>query len=224
MTGWTQAAKVAAVAVIAAACGGESPYAERALSDAGAPGAVYIVLDTSGSMEEPIGAALKIESAQRAVLNLTSGLGKATDVGIRTYPGSSSVVECSDGQVDLPLGRHSDGAVRSVVEGLYPYGDTPTAEALEATAQDIAGSRGAVGVVLVSDGMSTCADPCSVAERLDRQLDWSVAVVGFDVSGGAAGELQCIADVTGGRYFTVDDGAELEQLFSNPSGLFNVGG
>ncbi|MDA2989736.1 MAG: hypothetical protein O2815_11730 [Actinomycetota bacterium] len=79
-------------------------------------------------------------------------------------------------------------------------------------------------VVLVSDGLSSCDDPCFVAQELDPVTDWNFIAIGFDLLGDGAEELRCIADVTGGRYLSAADGAELEALFGDPNQLFRVTG
>jgi Mg-chelatase subunit ChlD len=209
-------------ASISSSCGGESPYAERAL--AASPNPIYIVLDTSASMADEVGYEPKIESAQRAVQSLIESVDRSTDIALRSYPGSMADDECSEGQIELPFALYGSDESSSVVTSLYPWGDTPTAEALSAAASDIMSMGQPTSLVLVSDGESNCSPPCDIARQLSTQVDWNVVVIGFDVSGGAAGELQCIADATGGRYLTVDDGDELETLFADPEELFSVGG
>lgn len=219
---WWLAVGVAFTPVLLTSCGGESPYAERALGSAGDP--IYIVLDTSDSMSEVVGSEAKITSAQRAVQSMIDSVNGSTEVALRSYPGSNAFSECQTGQVVLPFGNYESGEADGTVSSLYPSGDTPTAEALRAAAADILAMNVPTSLVLVSDGMSSCEPPCDAARELDPQVDWNVVVIGFDVAGGAVGELQCIADATAGRYLTVNDGETLQNLFANPEELFSVGG
>jgi Ca-activated chloride channel homolog len=213
---------VVAGTLTVSACGGSSPYAEQALAESGRP--IYIVLDTSQSMEDVIGSTPKITSAQRAVTGLIDSLDGSHAVALHTYPDRDPSVGCTDGQLDLALDEHEPEMVRSAIANLYPSGDTPTAEALQRVASDVMALDEQVSLLLISDGESNCLPPCPVARELADRTGWNVVVVGFDVSGGALGELQCIADESDGRYLTVDDGAQLEELFSNPEALFTVSG
>ncbi|HJD79630.1 MAG TPA: hypothetical protein K8V93_11580, partial [Corynebacterium pollutisoli] len=63
-------------------------------------------------------------------------------------------------------------------------------------------------IVLVSDGIDTCAPPpvCEVAADLaDRGVDIVINTVGFNVDAAARAELQCIADAAGGTYADATD-------------------
>ena len=72
-------------------------------------------------------------------------------------------------------------------------------------------TEGGATVVLVSDGIETCEkDPCALARSLKESgVNVSMHVVGFDVTGGAAQELSCIAEASGGRYFAASNAGEL---------------
>lgn len=209
----------------AAACSGESPYREQALSAPTLPDAVFFVVDTSASMSDDVLALSgnfepKIDIAQRSLIELRSALPDSIDTGLLSYPGSRARFECSEGQVEVELGAGSEGSFRNAVTGLDPSGDTPTAEALTYVSDLIRRENGPVTVVLISDGMSSCGDPCEAADDLDRDTDWDLVVIGFDL--GDTRELECMADVTGGTYINVDDGAALEELFRDPTNLFSV--
>ena len=67
-------------------------------------------------------------------------------------------------------------------------------------------------IVLISDGESSCGDPCPTAEQISADLgvDFRAITVGFQAPANAETELQCIADATGGEYFAADDTAGLE--------------
>lgn len=204
------------------ACNGRSPYADRA-EQSNVPSSVFLVVDTSGSMAEPtVGNEAKIESAIRASSTLARSLQPEADIGIWSYPSATAIDLCTSGDLVLDLGSHSLSELSSSINGLLPYGDTPTAEALAAVRSEISGSAEAVTVVLVSDGMYTCGDPCPVAIAMAEDQGVEFVVVGFDVDPDATASLRCIAQSTGGRYFEATDGAALESLFADASVLFEV--
>lgn len=68
--------------------------------------------------------------------------------------------------------------------GLVAGGDTPTAEALIAAADDLQVAGYSKGTIfLVSDGESTCDDPCAAARTLSRRgIDVTVVGVAFQLS------------------------------------------
>lgn len=49
---------------------------------------------------------------------------------------------------------------------------------------------------MVSDGKETCdADPCAAAKELEANgIDFTVHVVGFDLTDEETAQLQCVAD------------------------------
>ena len=220
-------ALLVAITLLVGSCGGTSPYAEVALRASFPLETVYFVIDTSGSMADVVSRSVatsslpKIESAQRALQSLTSILEPEIEIGIRSYPAAPDE-ECPSGRLDLALGQHDRATIDEVIAGLVADGRTPTAEALEAAAEDIVNHGRPVTVVLLSDGESNCDNPCAVVERLNMSTDWRIITVGFDISAEGADELRCIARATGGKYVSAADSTELEAAFSDPDRLFSV--
>ncbi|WP_048833359.1 hypothetical protein [Nocardia cyriacigeorgica] len=134
--------------------------------------------------------------------------------GVWTYPGSDS---CSGGAfVDGVDMRPLDPALRTQmtadVLALRPNGDTPTAPALRAAADELSKRHyAAATIILVSDGESTCGgDPCvAVKDIVASGVDLTVHTVGFELSGEGRDQLKCIADATGGGYHDAQHGGEL---------------
>ena len=89
-------------------------------------------------------------------------------------------------------------------------GHTPISGSLLHAASDLpAGDFNSV--ILVSDGVETCAgDPCAVAQAL-KASDASITihVVGYAVDEDARQQLQCVAETSGGTYH---DAADAEGL------------
>lgn len=176
------------------------------------PPAVLVVMDISGSMSDTDAAGrIKLNGAKQSITALLDGLnGKGIPVGLRAYPAGTG--DCGPGALVAPFTQNF-GEVGLRARELSADGGTPTAEALTAAADDLRRAEFTNGViVLVSDGESTCDNPCEVAEVISRSgIDVRVDTVGFDISDSGAGELQCIADATGGDYRDVADADELER-------------
>lgn len=191
------------------------------------PSPVAIVLDTSGSMSEGDGSSsglVKIDGAKIALLDFLQQVEPNTQIGLRNYPAEGEASEseegCSRGKAQFEVKARDPADMAARIRTLRADGDTPTAAALRASAdelEDLGATQGTI--VLVSDGESNCGrDPCDVAgEIAESGIDLQTITVGFRVSGAGARELQCIADQTGGKYLSVHDNEGLAEVFDEIS-------
>ncbi|WP_156158973.1 VWA domain-containing protein [Demequina gelatinilytica] len=172
---------------------------------------LVLIVDTSGSMGDEDGnGTVKMAAAQAAIGSLLDEQPLGSELGIYTYPSSSA--SCAPGQWAMPVQRVlSTGDAMGEVYGLTPDGDTPTAEALRAAADDLRaqGIEGAT-IVLVSDGEYSCEDPCPTASEI-RASGFDLQVIGIALDNSDAGreQLECVSDATGGETYSVEDGDEL---------------
>lgn len=177
---------------------------------------VLLVLDASGSMNADDGSGRpKIEAAKEALRRLVDEIPDGTPVGLRVYghryPNTDPVLGCTDTELIAPVEPLDRQALLSAIEGVSANGFTPIGLALREARSDI-GGEGPRTVVLVSDGIDTCAppEPCGVAaELVADDIELRVETIGFQVDAAAAAQLQCIADVTGGSFREVADAEEL---------------
>ncbi|MFT4052084.1 vWA domain-containing protein [Microbacterium sp.] len=182
-----------------------------------------LILDASSSMLATDGddsGSTRMAVAKTAALGLVDSLDDDAQLGLLVYgatvPDTASADEgCADVSVVVPVGAGNASELRSGVEATEASGWTPIGSALQAAA-DALPSDGAGAIVLVSDGIDTCAPPppCDVAEELTASgVDLTVYTIGFRVDAEARADLQCIADATGGAYSDAQDGEDLaEQL------------
>ncbi len=186
------------------------------------------MIDTSGSMSDSVSTlggtrSTKMSIASRALRDISIQLSGRSSIGLRSYPDPNGG-QCNSGVLRSQLSESNGVALNNAISRLTPSGDTPTAEALRAAAADISRSGKPATVVLLSDGISNCADPCRAAIELSRSTDWKVITIGFDLGTSGSDELRCIADATGGRYLNASDGAALEELFRDARRIFSVTG
>lgn len=177
----------------------------------GASESVHFVVDTSGSMY-----GTRLEQAKGALRQGITVLADSQAAGLRHYPSSG----CDGGRLLVPIAVDNRAAMQTAVDGLVAGGSTPTGPALRAAVADLPPS-GSRTIVLVSDGEANCGeDPCLAAKDLvaSAGVKFTVQAVGFNVSGAAPAQLQCIADATGGRYFEATDSAGLAEAIKGAIG------
>ena len=168
-----------------------------------------VVLDASGSMlQKDVGGQTRMDAAKQATTEFVSEAPKDAQLGLVTYgtgTGSSDAEKeagCRDITVLARPGEKPSDALKNEVNGLQPRGYTPIGNSL-LKANELLPKDGKRSIVLVSDGIDTCAPPpvCDVAKQLKEQgTDLVVHTIGFMVDDAARAELTCVANVTGGTY------------------------
>lgn len=195
---------------------GQSPHSTSATGakDSADPVPAMVVLDASGSMTADDAPGSRFDAAQQAVDGLVGALDDGYPIGLLAYGTSSGNSEaaktagCRDVREVVPFGALDPESFRSAVDELHPRGYTPIGAALTRAAAGLPASGKRV-IVLVSDGIDTCAppQPCAVAQRLHRTApDLVIHTVGFKVEGDAQRQLHCIASATGGEYLDALNG------------------
>jgi Ca-activated chloride channel family protein len=167
---------------------------------------LLFILDASGSMWGKVDNSFKIETAKNALVTLVSDLPADTKVGLMVY-GHREKTSCADVEMLLPVGHANASSIREALSGVKPLGKTPIAYSLEQTADQFIGlENDANNVVLISDGVETCdGDPCAVAAALaNSNIKLRVHVVGFDIPEDDKKQLECIAELGNGQYFSAD--------------------
>lgn len=172
-----------------------------------------LVFDASGSMWGQIDGTNKIVIAREVVGNLLDELPPERRLGLMAY-GHNRKGDCNDIEMLAPVGTDRQ-ALRSAVMGLNPKGMTPMTAAVQQAAEVLKFSEHQATVILVSDGEETChADPCAAVAALEKLgVDLTVHTVGFGLESAEARnareQLRCMAEATGGQFFTADNAQEL---------------
>lgn len=182
--------------------------------------ALLLIMDSSGSMNADAGdGRSKLAAAKDALREVVAEVPEGAPVGLRVYGHRiSNDAPAEEGCTDTelvhpvaPIDRAGRQGLLETVDGYEARGYTPIGASLEAAVEDLP-EVGRRTVVLVSDGIDTCAPPdaCQVARRLGEQgIELKVEAVGFQVDAAAAEQLRCIADATGGSYRDVDEAGGL---------------
>ena len=193
-------------------------FAEAATSgDSGTPPArMILVLDGSGSMWGQIDGKAKIVIAKEVMADLIDQIPADFQTGLIVY-GHRRKGDCNDIEMLVPVGPHNPAAMKAKVQAVSPKGKTPLSEAVRQAAQALRYTEERATVVLVSDGLETCdVDPCELAAELAMSgVDFTVHVIGFDISKEDQARLRCLADKTGGLFLAADSaGALRDALFA----------
>ena len=178
----------------------------QAQESASRQSSVLFVVDTSGSMSGS-----PLSQAKEALRAGIEALAPGQAAGLRSFSGS-----CGDGgRLLVPVATDNKDQLNAATTQLSADGGTPTPDALRAAARDLPTS-GDRTIVLISDGQSSCGNPCAVAQEIKNDLgvDFRVHAVGFNAPTNAESELSCIANATGGQYFTATNTDELAQAIS----------
>ena len=181
------------------------PYAAKA-----ADGTVAVVLDFSNSMWGQVDEVAKIEIARDVFADMLKTWDPSRQLGVVVY-GHRSKDDCADIEVIQPVGPVDAAALTALIAGLKPTGKTPLTESVRQAAELLKYRDEPATVVLLSDGIETCnADPCAVALELERAgIQFTAHVIGFDIGEEEEAQLMCIAEATGGNYYTAANAADL---------------
>ncbi|HKJ56988.1 MAG TPA: VWA domain-containing protein [Nitriliruptoraceae bacterium] len=182
---------------------------------------LMIVVDSSGSMNADAGnGEPRIDAAKAAVSALVADLPESVNVGLMVYghrvPGTDDQQEagCQDIETLVDVNPLDRDALTSALGTFEASGFTPIGTSLQQAADGLEVVSGRQTIVLVSDGIDTCAPPpaCDVAASLvEEGRPLTVETVGFQVDETARAELECIAAATGGSYRNAPDAASLAE-------------
>jgi Ca-activated chloride channel family protein len=202
-----QALCVLALAVVA--LGASGPHVRLWLP---AHGAVFICIDTSGSMASTDVVPTRAEAARAAARAFIEESPRGTKIGIITFAGAAGVV--------VPLNDDRNATANGLDEIPPPDGATAIGDALTLASKFLPKS-GHRAVVLITDGVNNSgSDPLEAAQRLGRQ-GIPVYTVGIGTQSGGLipgtdqeatideDALRSYAQVSGGAYARAENATQL---------------
>ena len=171
------------------------------------------------------GGQTRLEAAKDATKSFVNELGGTIPLGLVTYGGTVDETAenqeegCRDIHVVSGPKREVGDSFTGPIDALQAKGYTPIGDSLKKAAEELGSQQGTI--VLVSDGIDTCAPPpvCEVAKELHEQgIDLVINTIGFNVDEEARKELSCIADAAGGEYLDADDADSLAAMIKKAAG------
>ena len=171
---------------------------------------IVFILDSSGSMTESAGGQVKSDAAKSVLNKVIPQIPAEVRMGLAAY-GHRKQKDCTDVEILIPPGSQDTKALLDRIASLKPLGMTPISLAITQVADSLKGKTVETTIVLVSDGVETCAgDPCGVVRALKQSgVKFVMHVVGFAVTLKDKDQLECIAREGGGMYFSAQDADSL---------------
>ncbi len=171
-----------------------------------------IIFDASGSMWGQIDGVNKITIAKEALNKVVGEWNPDVELGLTVY-GHRKKGDCSDIESVVPVSTVDKDKIISIIKKIQPKGKTPIARTLQQVAEELKFTEEKATIILISDGKESCdANPCDVAKNLEKRgIDFVTHVIGFNVDSKTDEQLECIADATGGEYFSAKNATALNE-------------
>jgi len=175
-----------------------------------------IIFDASGSMWGQIQGKTKIEIAKKALENVVQDWNSKIKLGLTVY-GHRKKGDCNDIESLIPVGKIDKNRMITIVNKIQPKGKTPIARSLKKVSNELKYTEDKATIILISDGKETCdSDPCAVAKELEQKgIDFVTHVIGFNVDKKTDKQLECIANATGGEYFSAKNATALNSAMKS---------
>jgi len=171
---------------------------------------IMVVLDGSGSMWGQIDGKPKLEIARETLHDVLQSVPESTELGLISY-GHREKGNCDDIELIVSPAVGTAALIISEVNSLKFLGKTPLTAAVKMAAAELRYTEDKATVVLITDGIETCdADICEAGASLESQgVDFTAHVVGFGLSDEEGQQVACLAENTGGQYFSANDADSL---------------
>jgi hypothetical protein len=176
---------------------------------------ILFILDGSGSMWGRLDNVEKIVTAKEVMTELVNDFPEGINIGLEVY-GHRRKGDCGDIEMLESLGKGDKATIIRKIESISPKGKTPITKSIELAAKQLETLEEETTIVLVSDGKETCkGNPCTLVKTLkERGINFTMHVIGFDVTKEERAQLACIAEAGGGRYFTAKNAIQLKEAFT----------
>jgi Mg-chelatase subunit ChlD len=167
-----------------------------------APNLLFI-LDASGSMWGQIDGTAKIVTAKEVLIARINDLPERANVGLMVF-GHRTEKDCQDIELTIPLGPKGAARAKARIGPIKPRGKTPISRSIRQAVDVVKTTEGERTIILVSDGKETCeGDPSDVVAELKKAgINFRVHVIGFGVTADERRQLERIAKMGGGEYYS----------------------
>jgi hypothetical protein len=211
---------------------GTGPFVNECLRQVGCDGSeiltlsgimnMVIVLDASAGMADEIPGGMRMDLAKAALSQYVESLPPGINVGLLLYGHRGSKDESekteSCAAIDLvyrvgPVGRET---LKAMINSTSSVGWAPVAKSLLAAQQAFSGREMQTNrILLVTSGGDSCGgDPCQVTKEMRQSgVATIIDVIGLNLNYEAIEPLQCVANTTGGVYYSAATADELAEVW-----------
>ncbi len=174
-----------------------------------------IVLDASGSMWAQVDGKARITIARETLASVLNEVPADLELGFMAY-GHREKGNCDDIELIVAPGPGTGPAIVAAADDITPKGKTPLSAAVRLAAEELKYTEEKATVILITDGLETCeVDPCALGNELEAQgVDFTAHVLGFGLTEDEGKQVACLAENTGGQYFSAADGAALVEALT----------
>ena len=160
-----------------------------------------LVMDFSGSMWGSVNGEAKFQVLNDIVDRNFDDWSQSLELGLLAY-GHRRKGDCRDIELAFRPGEVQSRTLRNWVNNQRPVGKTPLGNSLVTAASYFNNKGQEANLIVLSDGIESCGvDPCRIVRDLQANgAKMTAHVIGFDLNARDAGEIRCIADLTGGTY------------------------
>lgn len=180
------------------------------------------ILDFSNSMNEFLNSQKKIDTMLDTMRSILPNISPQKTVGMRAYgyrQGITLYDSCKASKLMVPMTKGGAAIISDKIEKLKASGMTPITYSLKsALKNDFKYASGQKHIILLTDGGENCDEsPCTfMTENLRFHPDLKIDVIAYDVKNSDdISQLECVALVTRGRFYTANTAAELVNSLNN---------
>jgi hypothetical protein len=200
---------------------GNDPFVNECLQQVGCGGTeiltpssimnIVIVLDASAGMADEVPGGTRMELAKAALSQHVESLPPGINVGLLFYGHRGSQEESDKAEscaaIDLVyrVGPVDRVTFKAILNSASSVGWAPVAESLLAAQQALAGRETHTNrILLVTSGGDNCGgDSCQVVREMRQSgVTTTIDVIGLNLDYAAIEPLQCVANTTGGLYYS----------------------
>ena len=180
------------------------------------------ILDFSNSMNEFLNSRKKVDIMLDTMREILPKINPQNPVGMRAYGyriGVTPYDSCKASKLMIPIMKGGNHLVAERIEKTRAVGMTPITHSLKlALNKDFKDFNGQKHIILLTDGGENCDEsPCTfMTKNLRFYPDVKIDVIAYDIrNSDDISQLECVALVTRGQFYTANTAAELANSLNN---------
>jgi hypothetical protein len=210
---------------------GKGPFVNECLRQVGCDGSeiltlsgimnIVVVLDASAGMADEMPGGMRMDLAKAAVSQYVESLPPSINVGLLLYghrggKESDKAESCTAIDLVYRVGPVDRETLKAMINSAPSVGWAPVAKSLLAAQQALASREMQTNrILLVTSGADSCGgDPCQVVKEMRQSgVTTVIDVIGLNLNYEAIEPLQCVANTTGGVYYSAPTANELAEVW-----------